>query len=219
MAPELNERQRRLWAASEARAAGFGGIAATARATGISVPTIRKGIAQLESGERLARGRVRCVGAGRKPLLESDPEILEAIERLIDEDSRGDPESLLRWTAKSVRQIAGALRETGHEAHFTSVAMLTRLLGYSLQANVKTKEGAFHPDRDAQFQHINQAAKVGGFGWRLARDFCRLQEEGAGRRLQERRARVASEGQARARATSTTSQDKKLRQGDPLRRL
>ncbi len=100
------------------------------------------------------------MGAGRKPLLESDPEILDAIERLIDEDSRGDPESLLRWPAKSVRQIAGALRETGREAHFTSVAMLMRLLGYSLQANVKTKEGSSHPDRDAQFQHINQAAKA-----------------------------------------------------------
>ena len=187
MAPELNERQRRLWAASEARAAGFGGIAATARATGISVPTIRKGIAQLESGERLARGRVRCVGAGRKPLLESDPEILDAIERLIDEDSRGDPESLLRWTAKSVRQIAGALRETGHEAHFTSVAMLMRLLGYSLQANLKTKEGADHPDRDAQFRHINEAARRRS---RPGRPLISVdtQEEGAGRRLQERRA-------------------------------
>ena len=177
MAPELNERQRRLWAASEARAAGFGGIAATARATGISVPTIRKGIAQLESGERLARGRVRRVGGGRKPLLESDPEILDAIERLIDEDSRGDPESLLRWTAKSVRQIAGALRQTGHEAHFTSVAMLMRLLGYSLQANVKTKEGASHPDRDAQFQHINQAAKAAvAAGWPVISVDCKKKE-------------------------------------------
>jgi Rhodopirellula transposase DDE domain len=177
MAPELNERQRRLWAASEARAAGFGGIAATARATGISVPTIRKGIAQLESGERLASGRVRRVGGGRKPLLESDPEILDAIERLVDEDSRGDPESLLRWTAKSVRQVAGALREMGHEAHFTSVAMLLKLLGYSLQANVKTKEGATHPDRDAQFQHINQAAKAAvAAGWPVISVDCKKKE-------------------------------------------
>ena len=156
MAPELNERQRRLWAASEARAAGRGGVTATARATGMAIDTIRKGIGELESGERLDPGRVRRRGGGRKSLLESDPTILDDIERLVDEDSRGDPESLLRWTAKSVRQIAGALREMGHDAHFTSVAMFMRLLGYSLQANVKTKEGASHPDRDAQFRHINQ---------------------------------------------------------------
>src|SRR5205807_7270786 len=85
-----------------------------------------------------------------------DPRILDDIERLVDEDSRGDPESLLRWTAKSVRHIAASLREMGHEVHFTSVAMLLRLLGYSLQANAKTREGASHPDRDAQFRHINQ---------------------------------------------------------------
>ena len=166
MAAELNERQRRLWAASEARSAGWGGIAATARATGMAVDTIRKGIAELEAGEQLERGRVRRPGAGRKSLVESDPKILEDIERLVDADSRGDPESLLRWTAKSVRQIAGGLREMGHEAHFTSVAMLLRALGYSLQANVKTKEGASDPDRDAQFAHINQTAKAAvAAGW------------------------------------------------------
>jgi hypothetical protein len=166
MAPELNERQRRLWAASEARAAGWGGITATARATGMAIDTIRKGIAELESGVRLDSGRVRRAGGGRRSLLESDPTILDDIERLVDEDSRGDPESLLRWTAKSVRQIAGGLREIGHEVHFTSVATFMRLLGYSLQANVKTKEGASHPDRDAQFQHINQTAKAAvAAGW------------------------------------------------------
>src|SRR6266545_3318854 len=166
MAAELNERQRRLWAASEARSAGWGGIVATARATGMAVDTIRKGIAELEAGERLERGRVRRRGAGRKSLVESDPKILEDIERLVDADSRGDPESLLRWTAKSVRQIAGGLREMGHEAHFTSVAMLLRALGYSLQANVKTREGASHPDRDAQFAHINQTARAAvAAGW------------------------------------------------------
>jgi len=166
MAAELNERQRRLWAASEARSAGWGWIVATARATGMAVDTIRKGIAELEAGERLERGRVRRRGAGRKSLVESDPKILEDIERLVDADSRGDPESLLRWTAKSVRQIAGGLREMGHEAHFTSVAMLLRALGYSLQANVKTREGASHPDRDAQFAHINQTARAAvAAGW------------------------------------------------------
>jgi len=166
MAPELNERQRRLWAASEARAAGRGGITATARATGMAIDTIRKGVGELESGERLDPGRVRRRGGGRRSLLESDPTILDDIERLVDEDSRGDPGSLLRWTAKSVRQIAGALREMGHEAHFTSVATFMRLLGYSLQANVKTREGASHPDRDAQFRHINQTATAAvAAGW------------------------------------------------------
>jgi DDE family transposase len=166
MAPELNERQRRLWAATEARCAGWGGVTATARATGMAIDTIRKGIAELESGERLDPGRVRRPGAGRTSLLESDPTILEDIERLVDEDSRGDPESLLRWTAKSVRHIASALREMGHEVHFTSVATFMRLLGYSLQANVKTREGASHPDRDSQFQHINATAKAAvAAGW------------------------------------------------------
>ena len=158
LAGELNERQRRLWAASEARAAGRGGVAATARATGLAVDTIRKGIAELESGERLAEGRVRRAGGGRKPLTEIDPTLLGDLERLVDADSRGDPESVLRWTSKSVRHLAAGLRELGHEVHFTKVAQLLRSLGYSLQANVKTREGTQHPDRDAQFRHINAVA-------------------------------------------------------------
>jgi Rhodopirellula transposase DDE domain len=159
LAGELNERQRRLWAASEARVAGRGGIAATARATGISVPTIRKGIAELQAGERLEPGRVRRPGGGRKPLAEVDRSLVEDLERLVDADSRGDPESLLRWTSKSVRHLAEGLHELGHQAHFTTVAQLLRGLGYSLQANVKTREGRQHPDRDAQFRHINAVAK------------------------------------------------------------
>jgi transposase len=160
LAGELNERQRRLWAASEARAAGRGGIAATSRATGISVPTIRKGIAELGSGERLDAGRVRKAGGGRRSLIDVDPTLLEDLERLLEDDRRGDPESLLLWTSKSVRHLAGALRELGHEVHYTTVAKLMRLLGYSLQANVKTREGTSHPDRDAQFAHINTAVKA-----------------------------------------------------------
>jgi hypothetical protein len=159
LAGELNERQRRLWAASEARAAGRGGVAATARATGMSVPTIRKGIAELGSGERLAPGRVRRSGGGRKRLTETDPGLLMDLERLIDADSRGDPESLLGWTSKSVRHLADGLGELGHRVHFTTVALLLRGLGYSLQANAKTREGRQHPDRDAQFRHINAVAK------------------------------------------------------------
>jgi Rhodopirellula transposase DDE domain len=126
LAGELNERQRRLWAASEARAAGRGGIAATARATGISVPTIRKGMRELAAGERLERGRVRRRGGGRKPITELDPTLLRDLERLVDADRRGDPESLLLWTSKSVRHLADGLRELGHEVHFTKVAQLLR---------------------------------------------------------------------------------------------
>ena len=96
----------------------------------------------------------------RKPLTETDPTLLRDLERLVDDDARGDPERPLRWTAKSVRQLAAALRELGHEVHFTSVAKLLRSLGYSLQANVKTREGSQHQDRDAQFEHINEAVKA-----------------------------------------------------------
>ncbi len=160
LAGELNERQRRLWAASEARAVGRGGIAATARATGISVPTIRKGIAELESGERLDAGRVRKPGGGRQALTDLDPTLLTDLERLVEAGRRGDPESLLVWTSKSVRHLAAALRDGGHVVHFTTVAKLLRLLGYSLQANVKTREGTSHPDRDAQFEHINAVANA-----------------------------------------------------------
>jgi len=166
LAGELNERQRRLFVAAEARAAGRGGVTVVARQTGVSVPTIRKGIAELESGKHLERGRVRRRGGGRKALTEVDPTLARDLERLVEDSSRGDPESLLRWTSKSVRHLAEGLRDMGHEVHFTSVATLLRSLGYSLQANVKTREGRQHPDRDLQFRHINQAAKAAvSAGW------------------------------------------------------
>jgi transposase len=157
---EFDERRRRLWAAAEAGAIGRGGVAAVARATGIAEGTIRRGIGELESGETLAPGRVRRPGGGRKPLTEADPTLLSDLERLVDEDSRGDPERPLRWTAKSVRQLAGGLRALGHQIHFSSVPKLLRLLGYSLQANQKTREGSHHPDRDQQFGHINEAVEA-----------------------------------------------------------
>jgi hypothetical protein len=155
LAGELNERQRRLWAASEARAAGRGGIAGTARATGMAVDTIRKGIGELDRGESIGPGRVRKPGAGRKLLSEVDPKLLIDLERLVDDDRRGDPESLLLWTSKSVRHLAGGLRGLGHEVQYVTVAKLLRSAGYSLQANVKTREGRQHPDRDLQFRRIN----------------------------------------------------------------
>jgi len=159
LAGEFNERQRRLWAASEARAAGRGGIAATARATGMAVDTIRKGIGELESGESIGAGRVRKPGAGRKPLSETDPKLLVDLEQLVEGDRRGDPESLLLWTSKSVRHLAGGLRELGHRVEYVTVAKLLRSLGYSLQANVKTREGRQHPDRDLQFRRIDRTCR------------------------------------------------------------
>jgi len=158
LAGELNERQRRLWAGSEARAAGRGGIAGTARATGMALDTIRKGIGELEAGESIGAGRVRRPGGGRKPLSETDPRLLVDLERLVDEDRRGDPGSLLLWTSKSVRHLAGGLRELGHQIEYVTVAKLMRSVGYSLQVNVKTREGRQHPDRDLQFRRINTIA-------------------------------------------------------------
>jgi transposase len=160
LAGELDERRRRLWAAAEARSAGRGGIAAVARATGISENTIRSGLRELESGQPLAPGRVRRAGGGRRPLTQSDPTLLVDLERLVDPDSRGDPEQPLRWTAKSVRNLAEGMREMGHQVSFRTIARLLRDLGYSLQANAKTREGAQHPDRDAQFHHINATVKA-----------------------------------------------------------
>ena len=117
-----------------------------------------RGVRELERGETLELGRVRRRGGGRKPLSETDPSLVEDLERLVDPDSRGDPEQPLRWTAKSVRKLAEALRGAGHQVSHETVAQLLRSLGYSLQANAKTREGASHPDRDEQFRHINRAA-------------------------------------------------------------
>jgi len=156
LAPELNERARRIWAASEARVLGRGGIAAVARASGISENTIRKGMREIDAGERLEGGRVRRRGGGRKPIGETDPELVVVLERLVAEDCRGDPMQVLLWTSKSVRRLAVELREQGHDVHFTTVAHLLRSLGYSLQSNRKTLEGAQHPDRDLQFCLINE---------------------------------------------------------------
>ena len=152
----LDERGLRLWAAAEASAFGWGGTAAVARATGIAASTIRRGQLELARGETLESGRVRRPGAGRKRLTETDPELLAALARLVEGESRGDPERALRWTAKSVRNLAAELCAQGHQISARSVAPLLRQLGFSLQSNRKTREGSQHPDRDAQFRHINQ---------------------------------------------------------------
>jgi hypothetical protein len=151
---ELDERGRRMWAAAEARSHGWGGIAAVVRATGISEDTVRRGIAEVASGERAPAGRVRRAGAGRKPILEIDPTLPADLEALIEPGTRGDPMSPLRWTSKSIAKLTAGLREMGHVVRDSTVRLQARRLGYSLQANRKTREGADHPDRDAQFQHI-----------------------------------------------------------------
>jgi len=158
--PELNERQRRLWAASEARALGYGGIAAVSRATGISEDTVGRGLKELAAGARLDAGQVRRRGAGRPALTTSDPTLLDDLKRLVDPDTRGDPESPLRWCSKSLGKIAGALVEAGHQVSDRSAGKLLRGLGFRLHANQKTREGKDHPDRDAQFRHINETARA-----------------------------------------------------------
>jgi hypothetical protein len=151
----LTERSRRRWAAAEARSAGPGGIAAVVRATDVSESTVRRGLAELAGEEELEAGRVRRAGAGRPSVLESNSGLEEDLDRLIDPVTRGDPESPLRWTSKSGAKLAEALRAMGHEVVDRTVLRLLKAKGYSLQANKKTREGAQHPDRDAQFAHIN----------------------------------------------------------------
>ena len=160
LAGQLDERGMRLWAAAEANAHGRGGVAVVHRATGIARSTIGRGRRELARGETLEGGRVRRPGGGRKRLAEKDPTLLSDLERLVDGDSRGDPGLPLRWTAKSLHALAGELRAQGHQISANSVAPLLRQLGFSLQANRKTREGASHPDRDAQFQHINAVANA-----------------------------------------------------------
>ena len=158
LAGELDERRRRLWAGAEALSHGRGGQAAVVRATGMSPGTVARGMREIGAGETLETGRVRRAGGGRRPLTETDPTLLGDLEALVADGARGDPESPLRWTAKSVRALAAALREQGHRVSHETVAKLLRSLGYSLQANRKMTEGSSHPDRDAQFAHINATA-------------------------------------------------------------
>jgi len=155
LSPQLDERGRRCFAASEARAAGYGGIAATARATGIARSTIGRGLKDLADGSDLPAGRMRRPGGGRKPLTEVDTTLSDDLLALVWPSERGDPMSPLRWTCKSLRRIASELRSLGHRISHTVVGELLKREGFSLQANRKTREGAGHADRDAQFEHIN----------------------------------------------------------------
>ncbi|MGA3210393.1 MAG: ISAzo13 family transposase, partial [Terriglobales bacterium] len=147
--PLLDERTRRLMAASEAQSLGYGGVSLVRRACGLSRKAVRKGIREIEEGTMWV-GRMRRPGAGRKPITVSDPQLVDGLEAMIDETTRGDPESPLRWTCKSTRTLAEALTWGKHPVSHTKVAQLLHHLNYSLQSNRKTEEGGDHPDRDAQ---------------------------------------------------------------------
>ena len=153
----LDERGRRVWAATESRAIGYGGDALVSDATGLSRPTIRKGRRELESGGAEA-GRIRRPGAGRPGIEQSQPGIKQALERLVDPLTRGDPQSPLRWTCKSRAKLAAALTSAGFKVSSTTVGRLLHELGYRLQSVRKTREGVSHPERNAQFEHINAKA-------------------------------------------------------------
>lgn len=156
--PEMDERMRRQWAAAEARELGWGGITLVAKATGLSRPTITAGVKELKLSPKkraAAAQRVRRSGAGRKRLLDVDPDLALALEALIEPVTRGDPESPLRWTCKSTRRLAEELTRQNHPVSDRTVATLLKECGYSLQANRKTREGGSHPDRNAQFEYIN----------------------------------------------------------------
>ncbi len=158
--PTLDERTRRCVVAAEAKSLGRGGISALHRATGMSKTVIRRGILELESGKLPGAGRQRREGAGRKPRTQEDPELQSALRRLVDPVTRGDPQSSLRWTALGTRRLAKTLAEQGHEASHTLVAALLHDMGYSLQGNQKSREGARHPDRNAQFEYINRCVSA-----------------------------------------------------------
>ena len=160
LAPVVDERVRRLVVAAEALALGRGGQVTVARATGVSRRAIRQGMRELCQPELGAdKARVRRVGGGRKRAVVRDPSLRDDLERLVEPTSRGDPESPLRWTCKSVRKLAEELRRQGHKTSHRMVAELLHDLGYSLQANQKTLEGTTHPDRNAQFEHLNRAVQ------------------------------------------------------------
>ena len=157
--PLLDERTRRIMAASEAIGLGYGGVSMVRRACGLSRKAIAKGIREIQAGESPSEGRIRRPGGGRKKITVSDPALLAALERLIETGTRGDPESPLRWICKSTRTLAAQLTQHHHPISYVKVAQLLHEQNYSLQSNRKTEEGEDHPDRDAQFRHINTGVK------------------------------------------------------------
>jgi len=157
--PVLDERARRLMAAAESQAIGRGGISAVSKATGIMRPVIRQGIAELKEPGSSASGRIRREGGGRKKAVDKDGSLQSDLQSLLESTTRGDPESPLRWTCKSVRQLTAELKRMKHSVSHQVVANLLHALGYSLQGNRKTREGSNHPDSNAQFEHLNGKVK------------------------------------------------------------
>ena len=160
LAAVFTERSRRLWAATEARALGYGGAAFVARATGIAASTVRRGLRELATATPLPPNRTRQAGGGRKRATERDPTLLRDLDALVEPTAPGDPDSPLRWTCLSARTLAVALDGLGHRVSHTVVAELLHGLGYSLQGNVKTREGRQHADRDAQFRYIARRVRA-----------------------------------------------------------
>jgi len=165
---DLDERGRRRWAATEAMALGYGGITAVSLATGLSDRTIRNGIEELHSDTPLPSGRQRRNGGGRKPLESSQHDLIDAIDRLVEPTERGDPQSPLRWTCKSLSNLQRELVSQGYRVGRTKISNILRSLGYSLQGNRKTREGTDHPDRNAQFEHIARRVRACQRGGRPA---------------------------------------------------
>lgn len=160
LSPVLDERGRRRFAATEARAYGYGGVSLVARITGMARSTIDRGIEEIDTNEPVETGRVRKPGGGRKNKRSQDSTLLPDLERLVEPATRGDPMRALRWTSKSLRHLSQALQAQGHAACPHTIADSLRELGYSLQANRKTREGSSHMDRDAQFHYINDQAQA-----------------------------------------------------------
>ena len=159
LSPYLDERARRLLAAAEAQAAGWGGVTAVCAATGVARSTIGRGLAELRSADACSTGRIRRLGGGRKPKAETEPGLSETLKEIVESAIRGDPEAFLLWVSRSQRHLVCALAERGFTASRKLVGRLLRQLGFSLHANKKTREGATHPDRDMQFEHINAKIK------------------------------------------------------------
>src|SRR5260370_5534694 len=160
LSPHLNERQWGLLLAAEAGVLGHGGVRAVAQVAGVGEGLVRSGVFEVEEGQDpFPDGRARRPGGGRKSAGELDAGLVPALLALVEPDERGDPESPVRWTTKSLRRLAGELTRQGHPVSAPTVGRLLRGAGFSLQANAKTLEGAQHPDRDAQFRYINQQVK------------------------------------------------------------
>ena len=155
LASRLDEKSRRLLAAAESKAWGTGGISGVSKATGVSRQVIRQGLRELAEQTTPPEGRIRRPGGGRKKVSQKDPTLVADLEKLVEPTTRGDPESCLRWTCRSVRNLADELATLGHKVSYPVVAELLHEMGYSLQANRKTQEGSNHPDRNAQFEHIS----------------------------------------------------------------